>query len=381
VRSIPRGDAHRLLHLNRARAPRRIPTDRAASGPARVARAVVALGASPLGYTRSMRLLLPFLVGSLSLIGCGGDDAATGSPSAGSGGASADSGQSDADGSPQASDGGAGTSSESGTSDSSSASKSGFIGISSHPTDVPTVFTNSLGASFFDGPGYSYFKGCQHQVIGACQIQLCDFANGGDQMPPPGPVASAGTLTVGGTTPTFSLEYNAGTMLYGAVPAVPTDKLLFKGGDTITFAAAGGDVPAFSDSLVAPTQLMVNAPAIAGGALSIDASKDLVFAWSGSSVGAISFNIRTTTAGDASPLAFSFVSCWFAASALTGTIPAAQLKKLTKTDATTTALIGTDLSNTKEAIAGDYQVHLAVGGLATTADGKTPFASTQVTIF
>ena len=38
-------------------------------------------------------------------------------------------------------------------------------------------------------------------------------------------------------------------------------------------------------------------------------------------------------------------------------------------------------TNAKEAIAGDYQVHLAVGGLATTADGKTHFASSQVTIF
>ena len=69
------------------------------------------------------------------------------------------------------------------------------------------------------------------------------------------------------------------------------------------------------------------------------------------------------------------------ASALTGTIPVAQLKKLTKTDATTTALIGIDLSSAKEAVAGDWQVHLAVGGFATTADGKTSYASTQVTIF
>jgi len=326
-----------------------------------------------------MRLSLPVLIGGLSLIGCSSNDSTTGSPTGGSGGASADASTSDAAAS--SSDGSAGASGESDANDSGSAPKAGFIGVSSHATDVPTVFANSVGAGFFDGPGNSYFKGCQHEITGACQVQLCDFANGGDQAPPTGPVASAGTLAIGGTTPTFSLEYNAGTMLYGIVPAVPTDKLLFKGGDTITFGAAGADVPAFTDSLVAPTQLMVNAPAIVGGALSIDASKDLVFAWSGSSAGAISFNIRTATASDASAPKYSFVSCWFAASALTGTIPTAQLRKLTKTDATTTALIGTDLSNTKEAIAGDWQVHLAVGGLATTADGKTPFASTQVTIF
>ncbi len=47
---------------------------------------------------------------------------------------------------------------------------------------------------------------------------------------------------------------------------------------------------------------------------------------------------------------------------------------------TTTALIGTDLSSTKEIVAGGYMVHLAVGGVATNVDG-TPYASSQVTIF
>ena len=238
-----------------------------------------------------------------------------------------------------------------------------------------------MGASFFDGPGGTFLKGCAHEFTGGCLVQLCDLTNGGNQAPPPGAPQSAGTITVGATPSTLSLEYDATTMLYGAVPAVPKDKRLYSDGDTIKFAAAGADVPAFSDSLVAPTLLKVTAPALPGGTLSIDTSKDLVFAWTGTSAGEISFNIRTTTSSDASTVAVSFVSCRFAASALTGTIPVVQLKKLTKTDATTTALIGIDLSSTKEVIAGDYQVHLAVGGFATTADGKTPYASSQVTIF
>jgi len=279
------------------------------------------------------------------------------------------------------SDAGAGDSGESGSGDSGFAAKSGFIGVSSRATDVATVFANSLGADFFDGPGNSYPKGCQREVVGTCQILLCDYTNGGDQTPPTGAVQSAGTLTVGGTSPTFSLEYNAATMLYGAVPMVPTDKLLFIGGTTITFAAAGADVPAFSDSVVAPTPLTIASPALSSGSLSIDTSKDLVFVWTGASVGNVSFNVRTTTLSAATTVAISFVSCWFNISALTGTIPTAQLQKLTKTGATTTATLTTDLSNTKEAVAGDYMVHLAVGSVITDVDGKTPYTTAQVTIF
>lgn len=324
-------------------------------------------------YGPAMRLLFPcaLLVGGLSLIGCSGSDAAT--PSGDSGGASGDAGPSGSGGSAGASDGGG--------EDSGTAPKSGFIGVTSRATEVATVFANSLGASFFDGPGNSFGRGCQREVIGKCAVVLCDYTNGGDQTPPPGPVESAGTLTVGGTAPTFSLDYDTRTMQYGAVPTVPTDKLLFAGGSTITFAAAGGAVPAFADRVVAPTPLTVTAPILPSGAFSFDGSADLVFVWTGSSVGNLAFNIRTVTSSGATAVSSSFVSCQFAASELTGTIPAVQLRKLRKTDATTTAILGTDLSSTKEVVAGDYSVHLAVGSVATRADGKTPYAASQVTIF
>jgi hypothetical protein len=82
----------------------------------------------------------------------------------------------------------------------------------------------------------------------------------------------------------------------------------------------------------------------------------------------------------ATAIATSFVSCQFDASALKGTIPTALLQKLDKTDATTTAILATDLSSTRELVAGDYSIHLAVGSLATQADGKTPYKTSQVTI-
>src|SRR5450432_3131308 len=314
-------------------------------------------------YARAMRLLLlcgALLVGGLSVVSCGSDSATSGSPNGGAGGA----GAAGAGGSAGEPDAVGGESGEPGSAGAGTAPKSGFIGVTSQATAVATVFSNNAGASFFDGPGNSFPKGCQRQVVGACQVLLCDYTNGGDQSPPPGAVTSAGILTVGGTTPMLSLEYDAGTMLYGAVPAVPTNQLLFAGGDTITFAAAGGDVPAFADSVVAPTPLTVTSPALPSD-FSIDTSKDLVFDWTGSSVGALSFNLRTTTVSGGATTATSFVSCHFPASAQTGTIPKAQLQQLTKTDATTTAILGTDLSNTKEAPAGDYLVHLAVGSIAT----------------
>lgn len=169
-------------------------------------------------------------------------------------------------------------------------------------------------------------------------------------------------------------------MKYGAVPTVPNDKLIFAGGNSITFAAAGGDVIAFADTVVAPTPLRVTSPALPSG-LSIDTSKDLVFDWTGSSVGMVAFNVRTTTSTFGTPLGSSFVSCQFDTSALTGTIPTALLQKLRKTDAITTATLATDLSNTKEVVAGDHRVHLAVGSVVTKADGKTPYTAGQVTIF
>ncbi len=316
-----------------------------------------------------MRMVLSLLVGGLLLIGCSSDDAAPASSGGGSGTAIMDSGSSDAGESPETS-----------AANLTPPAKSGFVGAGSYATDVVTVFANSVGAGFFDGPGNWFQKGCQREVVGACWVMLCDYTDGGAEAPPTGAVVSAGAITVGGTTPTFSLTYDMGTMKYGAVPAVPTDKPLYAGGTTVTFAAAGGEVPAFSDSLVTPTPFAITSPSLAGGTLSIDASKDLVFSWSGAAAGILALNIRTTTTSAAAIVAVSFVSCQFKASAQTATIPTAQLQKLTKTGGTTTALIGTDLSSTKEIVAGGYMVHLAVGGVASKVDG-TPYASSQVTIF
>jgi hypothetical protein len=331
---------------------------------------------------------------ALSLAGCSSNEAVTGSSAGGSGGVAA--GGTSGGSGQSGTGGGAGASGASGgesdaaaadesdaadSEDSGFAAKAGFIGVTSRATEVATVFVSSVNADFFDGPGNSFAKGCARVVAGACAFVLCDLSNGGNVAPPTGAVQSAGTLTVGGTTPMFSLEYDAATMQYVTVPTVPNDKLLFAGGDIITFAAAGADVPAFTDTIVAPSPLVVTSPALPSRPFSIDTSKDLVFAWAGSSVGKISFNVFTTTSNGGTAVSSSFVSCQFDASALTGTIPAALLQKLAKTDAATTGRFGIDLSNTKEVVAGDHMVHLAVGSVATKADGKTPYAADQVTVF
>jgi hypothetical protein len=321
--------------------------------------------------------LLPFaLVVSLSSYGCSSEESAA-STITDSGGTFGDSAPSGTDGSVP--DG----STESGqpTSDAGSASKAGFIGVISYATGVPTVFTNSVIAQFLDGPGYSFGKGCQREIVGNCFVLLCDLTDGGSEMPPPGAAESAGTISIGGTQPPFSLVYDAGTMMYGAVPMVPTDMPIFAGGNTITFAAAGRDVGMFSDGLVAPSPLAVTLPALASAPLSIDTGKDLVFAWTGSSAGKVAFNIRTTTTSSMAAVSSSFVSCQFDASAMTGTIPASLLQKLRKTDASTTGSVTTDLSSTKDIVVGDHSVHLAVGSIATKADGKSAYTTSEVTIF
>ncbi|HWZ90922.1 MAG TPA: hypothetical protein VNW92_18805 [Polyangiaceae bacterium] len=310
-------------------------------------------------------------VSLLGLISCGSSDAASGASGGGSAGAS---------GSAGGSSGAGGESGAPGSVGAGSAPKAGYIGVVSQATATATVFNNFVSAGFNDGPGSTFPKGCERQVVGKCGVVLCDFTNGGDQLPAPGAAVSAGTITIGGTAPTFSVAYDAGTQLYGTTPAVPKDRLLFAGGETITFAAAGADVPAFSASLVAPAPLTVTSPALPSGGFSLDTSKDLVFEWTGTSTGLLTFNVRTVTVNGATAVASTFVSCQFETSALTGTIPTALLQKLQKTDASTTGALSTDLSNTKEVPAGDFMVHLAVGSLATQADGKLPYTAAQVTI-
>jgi hypothetical protein len=327
-----------------------------------------------------MRRILSVFVGGLFLIGCGSDDAPAASSDGGSGSPIVDSSSSDVGEQPATSDSGSGDSGEPEAADLVPPSKSGYVGAGSYATDVVTVFANSVSAGFFDGPGYWFQQGCRREVAGACSVLLCDYADGGAATPPTGPIVSAGPITVGGTTPSFSLTYDMSTMKYGAAPAVPTDKPLYADGATVTFAAAGAEVPAFSDSLVTPTTFAITSPSLAGGTLSIDTSKDLVFTWSGAAAGNLALNIRTTTTSAGVAAAVSFVSCQFKASARTATIPTSQLQKLTKTGGNTTAIIGTDLSSTKEIVAGGYMIHLAVGGVATKVDG-TPYASSQVTIF
>jgi hypothetical protein len=245
--------------------------------------------------------------------------------------------------------------------------------VVSRATEVATVFSNSVSAGFVDGPGNGLPKGCRREVIDNCATVLCDFTDGGAQTVSPGAPRSAGVITIGGTATAFTLEYDAAGMKYGAVPAVPTDQLLFTGGSSITFDAAGQDVPAFAESLVAPTPITVTSPALP---LSIDTGNDLVFDWKGSSAGMVAFNIRTVSGAGASA---TLVSCQFPPSALTGTIPSALLQQLDKTDATTSAVLTTDLSTTKAVRSGDYMIHLAVGSLVTQADGKAPY-SAQITL-
>jgi len=311
-------------------------------------------------------------LGSGGSVGSGGAGGGA-SGAQGSGGSS----QTGGSGNGGASDGGTGEPIDSGTHDAGAPTRSGYVIVASRATADPALFTNSVFAGFADGPDSHSPKGCRRSLVATCQIYVCDYADGGAEVPPAAAPLSGGTVTVGGTTPTFTLDYDASAMRYGAVPAVPTDRLLFTGGETITFAASGADAPAFQDSLVAPAPITVTAPVFSSGALSIDTSKDLVFVWTGTSVGTVSFNIRTAT----TTVAASFVSCQFDASELSGTIPAALLQNLDKTDATTTATLTTDHSIAKGIVVGDYAIHLAVGSVATQADGKTPYTTSQVTIF
>jgi hypothetical protein len=184
------------------------------------------------------------------------------------------------------------------------AANSGYVSV--------TAFRAAQLGGVQGGYAYAGFSNgsCTSVTQGPCQVQTC-AAN-------PSQV-SAGAVSVTGTNLAVMLQPQANGM-YSSVTASPTQ--LFNEGATLTVNAAGGVVPAFNGSLTAPSRVLITTPAQGAGTISVDRTKGFTVAWSGSSAGDVVVYLDGG-AGRGTQL-----TCQFAASGGTGTIPAAALQLL-----------------------------------------------------
>jgi hypothetical protein len=152
-------------------------------------------------------------------------------------------------------------------------------------TNFATNVHNSFASAiFFDpsSPEITTGSTCTRATAGSCVVEVCP--------PPPmdlGPAPdmastaqppNAGTITVSGTMPSFTLNPGLdGTY----TPYINMTMSLFGGGENLTFQATGGDVPAFTQTLLAPAQVQLISPGAPGQTIS--RASDYTATWTGGS--------------------------------------------------------------------------------------------------
>jgi len=143
-----------------------------------------------------------------------------------------------------------------------------------------SVKAASLIAAFYD-QSPNPLNGTS-ETVGACEVRTHRFDGPDGGFPK---YKNAGKLTLSGGA--FPLSLALGPGGYSAVS--DSEKALFEGGETLTFAAVGAsDVPAFSVDLVAPSHVTVTAPVIIPGQkLELDKTTPFTLEWSGESAGQI----------------------------------------------------------------------------------------------
>jgi hypothetical protein len=174
---------------------------------------------------------------------------------------------------------------------------------------------------------------------------------------------SAGTLTVtGAKEPITAVEYLNGAYSVSVGNGVDAP---YAAGATLTVHATGAAVPAFETSVVAPAALTVTgAGTLDGhGNVVVHQGEPLVVTWAPVQAPIVSVALTQYTAASG-----IVASCMFAASALTGTLPADLIAQLTAgSDAGTAVEIMSAVTTVVDA--GPYAVRFSVSGPALEADG------------
>jgi hypothetical protein len=189
----------------------------------------------------------------------------------------------------------------------------GFVLVSAYNalSNGAPIMGGSVSATFSLDSSTSV---CTTQTVGRCTLYMCP------QTPPPVTYASSGTVTILGLSQSVVLAPSTDK----TYPPYSTQSALLSGGENLTIRSTGADAPAFMLTFTAPARASITMPAkpaVAGSSITIDRSGDFPVAWTGGGAGEV-YVVIGSNAGYS-------MTCEFAASAGSGTIPAAALSLLT----------------------------------------------------
>jgi hypothetical protein len=187
----------------------------------------------------------------------------------------------------------------------------GYIGVSTYNAMGAT--TPIMGGGVNVQFNVNAASACTDAVVDSCDVLVCTG------LPAPQTFASAGTVTILGLTQPVTMA----PMVDKTYTVYSAQQALFAGGETINISAPGADAPAFTIAVTAPTRATITSPAKpAAGGLTIDRTQDFTATWTGGGVGKVYLYVSGPSGSNAT------IACGFAASAGTGSVPAAALAML-----------------------------------------------------
>jgi len=296
------------------------------------------------------KLALALFLTPLSLLGCGAD--ATVPFKGGDGG--------------NAGDSGTGTDSG-GTNDSGTTTptKGGGVYLTSYAYTVANtpVAGMSASAGFYSSYG-SASGSCTTTTDGACTISVC--TTGGGDAGGAAVAASAGTIQVTGGSKPVQLVPSGTT--YTAVTGQTT---LWSGGEQLEAVGGGAEVPAFDLKVTAPGYVTVTTPTwpAAGGKVPITRAQPFAVAWTGGGAGNVVVGISGIAGAQSTSL-----SCSFAPSGGSGTVPASALAKLPASP--TSASVSINASNATETVVSGWSLRVTAMTFAKTSTGVASATAT-----
>ncbi|HTQ08113.1 MAG TPA: hypothetical protein VMI54_29870 [Polyangiaceae bacterium] len=195
---------------------------------------------------------------------------------------------------------------------------------------------------------------CTTDTIGPCEVTTCSDTSASSASSTTTTAPDAGPITIASATTGLDVTLTPATS--GSYSFATRQGPAFTGAGSVVFTAAGNVVPAFTTTLPAPAPTVVKVvPTI------VDPASDLSLAWDGGVAG-VETRVQTDGGGGA-PDASLICTVDSTLGALT--IPSAVLERL----APGTNFLVLSVSQGK-VTAGDFDVAVLAGGLATGTDGN-----------
>ncbi len=189
-------------------------------------------------------------------------------------------------------------------------------------------------------------------IVGPCRFFECPAM----ERPATGSL-SAGEITIrGGATPVLLAPDPDSTY----PPVTDPARLLWGGGEPLTFRAAGWGVPSFTATITGPEQVTFTAPQTPPA--TIVRSRDLRFAWSPTAHGTVELNFNSPGSGTTT----ASLVCEFPSTAGMATVPAAALSRLGAGQGTHNAWCKSE----QTPIVGDWSIGVRADEFVAAADGS-----------